>query len=120
MLSVYCHARYGICGLLQQRIAAENREELARAEFQKCVQAALKAIPKEYRRALIFRYVLELSGRQLEHALAKPRQVVERWLEKGRESLREQLVAAGCTFKGAGDEANMLSAPGAALKRSLS
>ena len=93
-------------------------EELERGELRKCVRAALKALPKEHRRALILRYVLGLSGRALEQALSRPRQEVERWLTEGRESLRKELTAAGCSSKGAGDETSMLAKSGSALKGS--
>jgi ribosome-associated translation inhibitor RaiA len=98
--------------------APSPEDELERVELRKCVRAALKALPKEHRRALILRYVLGLSGRALEQAVSRPRQEVERWLTEGRESLRKELAAAGCSFREAGDETSMLAKPGSALKGS--
>ena len=75
-------------------------EEAERRELRGCVGAALAGLPREWRRALLLRYVDGLTGVELARALGKPPRETERVLDHARPYLRERLLELGCRFKG--------------------
>jgi RNA polymerase sigma factor (sigma-70 family) len=70
-------------------------EESETRELQSCVDAALAALPKEWRRALRLHYVEGRDGAELSRALGRPEPEVDRLLEHARAYLRQKLLEAG-------------------------
>jgi RNA polymerase sigma factor (sigma-70 family) len=71
-------------------------EVTASGEVQACVDAALAAMPRQWRRAMLMRYVEGLRGAELATAMAMPPGDVERVLDHARQYLRRKLVESGC------------------------
>jgi ribosomal subunit interface protein len=71
-------------------------------ELRGCVRAALRHLPRDARRALVLRYIVGLRGTELAKSLGKSEADVQRLIDDARTSLREKLVASGCTFKASG------------------
>ena len=63
------------------------------------MQAALAAMPREWRRLLILRHVLGMTVEQLARATGKAEPVIDRELEYARGHLRQKLIESGCSFK---------------------
>jgi len=70
----------------------------AKEELLHCVNAALAAMPQEWRRALRLRHAGGLTDEELAEALEKSAPEVERILEYAREHLHQNLIEAGCRF----------------------
>jgi RNA polymerase sigma factor (sigma-70 family) len=71
-------------------------------ELRQCVKAALAAMPNEWRRVLLLRYLRGLTGPELAEAVGRPEPEIDRTLEYAREHLHQKLVESGCSFKGRG------------------
>jgi RNA polymerase sigma factor (sigma-70 family) len=71
----------------------------ATRELRDCIAAALTALPREWRRAVILRYVEGLHGTRLAKALGKTPLETHRLLDHARHDLRQRLLEAGCRFK---------------------
>jgi RNA polymerase sigma factor (sigma-70 family) len=71
-------------------------------ELRRCVRAALRGLPQDARRALTLRYIVGLHGTELAKSLGKREADVKRLIDDALMSLREKLVASGCTFKASG------------------
>jgi RNA polymerase sigma factor (sigma-70 family) len=71
----------------------------ATRELRECISAALKALPREWRRAVLLRGVEGLHGTQLAKALGKTPPETHRLLDHARHDLRQRLLEAGCRFK---------------------
>jgi RNA polymerase sigma factor (sigma-70 family) len=71
-------------------------------ELRQCVRAAVRGLPQDARRALTLRYIVGLHGRELAKSLGMREADVERLTDDARVSLRDRLVASGCTFKASG------------------
>ena len=71
----------------------------ATRELRDCISAALKALPREWRRAVLLRYVEGLHGTRLAKALGKTSAETHRLLDHARHDLRQRLLEAGCRFK---------------------
>ena len=70
----------------------------AEEELVQCVNAALAAMPKEWRRALHLRHSGGLTLKELGEVLEKDEPEIERILEYARQHLRQSLIESGCTF----------------------
>jgi RNA polymerase sigma factor (sigma-70 family) len=70
----------------------------AEEELVQCVNAALAAMPKEWRRALHLRHSGGLTLEELREVLKKDEPEIERILEYARQHLRQSLIESGCTF----------------------
>jgi RNA polymerase sigma factor (sigma-70 family) len=71
-------------------------------ELAQCVRTALNSLSPEGRSALTLRYIVGLTGKELADSLGKPERDVERLIEEARAQIREELTAAGCTFREGG------------------
>ena len=71
----------------------------ATRELRDCIGAALKGLPREWRRAVLLRYVEGLHGARLAKALGKTPPEAHRLLDHARHDLRQRLLEAGCRFK---------------------
>ncbi|HEV3125406.1 MAG TPA: sigma-70 family RNA polymerase sigma factor [Candidatus Dormibacteraeota bacterium] len=81
--------------LLRPRERSEGPEETAeRREEQREVMRALAALPANERAALSLRYLLDLDERAIANLLDWPLGTVKTRLRRGRDRLRQQLVAA--------------------------
>lgn len=74
-------------------------EKAATEELRQCVNAALTAMPKEWRRVLLLRHVDGLTGAELAATVGTTKAQVKRLLESAREDLRRRLLESGCTFR---------------------
>jgi len=74
-------------------------EEAETRELRGCVSAALKGLPREWRRAVLLRYVDGLAGARLAAALRKSAPETHRILDHARHYLRQRLIESGCRFK---------------------
>ena len=70
----------------------------AEEELVQCVNAALAAMPKEWRHALHLRHSGGLTLKELREVLKKDEPEIERILEYARQHLRQSLLESGCTF----------------------
>jgi len=75
-------------------------------EMRLCVSSALAGMPKEWRRALLLRYVDGLAGAELARALGRSVPESERLLEHARQHLRQRLIEAGCSVNEPGPRAS--------------
>lgn len=75
-------------------------QEAENNELRSCVRSALDSMPRESRRALLFRYVQGLQGQELAQLLGKPIVEVNRIIEEARSRLRQKLIDSGCTIRG--------------------
>jgi len=73
-------------------------EEAETRELRRCVAGALAGLPREWRRAVMLRYVEELSGARLAKALRTSLGDAHRILDHARHYLRQRLLEAGCRF----------------------
>ena len=71
----------------------------ATRELRDCIGAALKGLPREWRRAVLLRYVEGLHGARLAKALGKTPPEAHRLLDHARHDLRQRLLEAGCRFQ---------------------
>jgi RNA polymerase sigma factor (sigma-70 family) len=71
-------------------------------ELAQCVRAALNSLSPEKRSALTLRYIVGLTGKELADSLGKTEADVERLIEEARAQIREELIAARCTFREGG------------------
>jgi RNA polymerase sigma factor (sigma-70 family) len=69
-------------------------------ELRRCVKVAMAAMPREWQRALLLRYIEGLVDTELAKAIGKPEPEVERILEHARQYLRQRLMESSCRFKG--------------------
>jgi len=69
------------------------------AEIRRCVRSALSNLPRDARRALALRYILELRGKELAKHLGKPEREVNTLIEDAREELIRELLSSGCVLK---------------------
>jgi RNA polymerase sigma factor (sigma-70 family) len=76
----------------------------AEEELVQCVNAAVAAMPKEWRRALHLRHSGGLTLKELREVLKKDEPEIERILEYARQHLRQSLIESGCTFIVKGNE----------------
>jgi RNA polymerase sigma factor (sigma-70 family) len=74
-------------------------DETTIMELRQCVAAALRTMPREYRRLLVLRYVQALGLGELARAVGKPRPEVDRTLDEAREYLRRRIVESGCSVQ---------------------
>jgi RNA polymerase sigma factor (sigma-70 family) len=74
-------------------------EETERKELRQCVREALATMSREWRRALLLRYVNGLTGTKLAKAIGTTESEVERVIEYAREYLRHSLIQSGCSFQ---------------------
>ena len=78
----------------------ETPEEHAeRTELRVCVNTTLTALPPQWRRALLLRYVDGLTGAALGRALGTTEAEAARLLGQARAELRRKLIEAGCTLR---------------------
>jgi RNA polymerase sigma factor (sigma-70 family) len=70
----------------------------AEEELVRCINAALAAMPGEWRKAFNLRHRDRLSLQELGEVLDKNTAEIEDMLDYARRHLREKLMAAGCTF----------------------
>jgi len=70
-------------------------------ELRSCVRTALGSMSKEYRRALILHHIQGLNLAELGRALGKTEPELQHTIEDARTQLRQKLIQAGCSFKGA-------------------
>jgi RNA polymerase sigma factor (sigma-70 family) len=73
-------------------------DEAARRELTACVTAALAGLPRDWRRALLLRYVEGLAAVRLARVLGRSTPEVHRILDHARQYLRQRLVESGCHF----------------------
>jgi RNA polymerase sigma factor (sigma-70 family) len=83
----------------------------AEEELAQCVNAALAAMPNEWRRALHLRHSGGLTLKELHEVLKKDEPEIERILEYARQHLRQSLIESGCTFIAKGTENRSGSRP---------
>jgi RNA polymerase sigma factor (sigma-70 family) len=74
-------------------------EEAETQELRRCASAALAALPRDWRRALLLSHVEELSGPELARAVGRPEPEVRRIVEYARQYLRDKLVESGFTLR---------------------
>jgi RNA polymerase sigma factor (sigma-70 family) len=74
-------------------------QEVETKELRRCVRAALGAMPREWRRLLILRYVQGLRHAELARATGVPETEIDRSLEHARATLRQKLIESGCSIK---------------------
>jgi RNA polymerase sigma factor (sigma-70 family) len=77
-------------------------DETATKELRQCVAAALRTMPREYRRLLVLRYVQALGLVELARAVGKSRPEVDRTLEEARGYLRQRIIESGCSVQRSG------------------
>jgi RNA polymerase sigma factor (sigma-70 family) len=80
--------------------APTPEQELEMQELRSFLNAALAAMPKDWRRALVLRYVEGLQGAALAEALGRPEPEVDRILEEARAALRRKLLESGYELDG--------------------
>lgn len=71
-------------------------------ELRLCLSAALAAMPRQWRRALLLCHVEGLAGARLAKAVGKSEPETQRLLEHARHYLREKLMESGCDFNSNG------------------
>lgn len=81
-------------------------QQVENNELRRCVRLALASMPRQNRRALLFRYVQGLRGQELAKLIGKPAADVNRMIEDARAHLRQKLIDSGCTLRGT-DEASI-------------
>ena len=74
-------------------------QEAEAAELRRCTKACLAALPEEWRRALLLRYVRGLTGAKLAQALRRSGKEAEEVVDHARRRLRQHLVDSGCTLR---------------------
>jgi RNA polymerase sigma factor (sigma-70 family) len=74
-------------------------QEVERTELQRCMEAALAEMPREWRRVLLLCHVARSSARALAGALGRPAAELERILDNARAFLRQRLVESGCVAR---------------------
>jgi RNA polymerase sigma-70 factor (ECF subfamily) len=74
-------------------------DEAARRELRDCVRTALAGLPRDWRRALLARYVDGLAGARLAQALGVSTPEMHRVLDRARHYVRQRLVESGCRFR---------------------
>jgi DNA-directed RNA polymerase specialized sigma24 family protein len=70
------------------------------------VNAALTALPREWRQALWLRHGEGLTGAKLAKATRKPEREINRILEYSLQFVRQRLVESGCKFEEGDDRAD--------------
>jgi RNA polymerase sigma factor (sigma-70 family) len=74
-------------------------EESEREELRACVYRALAEVPREWRRALLLRYIEEFDVAELATIMRKRESDIKSMLERARRELRQRLLEAGCHTK---------------------
>ena len=65
--------------------------QAARAEHEALIQAALNALPPDYRMAVVLRYFEGLSGTEMAEAMGRSTKAVERLLSRAKTALEPRL-----------------------------
>jgi RNA polymerase sigma-70 factor (ECF subfamily) len=71
--------------------ACPPNERASLAERDRCIQAALDALPADYRLAVVLRYFEGLSGAEIATAMGRSVKAVERVLARAKSALEPQL-----------------------------
>ncbi|HEX7962068.1 MAG TPA: sigma-70 family RNA polymerase sigma factor, partial [Terriglobales bacterium] len=74
-------------------------EEAERGELRECVNRALADLPREWRRALLLRYIEEFDVAEVATIMRKRETDIKSMLERARRELRQRLLEAGCHTK---------------------
>jgi len=86
-------------------IRVPTPEETTRVkELWLCVNQGLAGLPKEWRKALLLRYVEAVEGAPIAKSLGKPEPEIARTLEHARAYLRQRLLESGCEFTASGSQ----------------
>lgn len=70
-------------------------QEAEREDLRRCVKTALEEMPGDWRRALLLRYVHDLTGARLAKSMGKSRREVDLLLDYAAGYLRKRLAEAG-------------------------
>ena len=74
-------------------------DEAKTNELRECVRTALQALPYEWQKLLLLRYVEDMTLLEVANRVGKTEEEVDRIIEYARYYLRQELMEAGCVFK---------------------